>query len=119
MVNYCFALAYTRGGLELARRFAKENTNTKEHDDFYRLVGISREQIWVQHSLPGSGMPDIAIISLETHDPIDVMKEFATSNHPWAVNFREFAKKAFDIDISNISLPLNEEIVNWKQRIGS
>jgi hypothetical protein len=43
MVNYCFALPYTQGGLELAKKFAKENTNTKEHDEFYKLSDISRE----------------------------------------------------------------------------
>jgi hypothetical protein len=83
MVNYCFALPYIQGGLELAKKFAKKNTNTKEHDEFYKLAGISREQVWIQHSPLGSGAPDVEIISLETHDPANVLKEFATSNHPW------------------------------------
>jgi hypothetical protein len=27
MVNYCFALPYIKGGLELAKKFAQENIN--------------------------------------------------------------------------------------------
>jgi len=118
MVNYCFALPFTQIGLELAKKFAKENTKTKEHDEFYKLAGISREQIWIQRSLPGSSVPDIEIISIETHDPADTVKEFATSSHPWAVKFREFAKEAFGIDFSSNPPALNENIVDWKQRIG-
>jgi hypothetical protein len=41
MVNYCFALSYVQGGLELAKKFAQENTNTKEHDEFYKIAGIT------------------------------------------------------------------------------
>jgi hypothetical protein len=40
MVHYCFALPYIQGGLELAKKFAKENTNTKEHDEFYKHVAL-------------------------------------------------------------------------------
>ncbi len=119
MVNYCFVLPFTHGGLELAKKFAQENTNTEEHDEFHRLIGISREQVWIQYSASGSGLPDIEIISIETHDPVDVFKEFATSNHPWAVKFREFATKAFGIGLSNSSLPLNEKLVDWNRRIGA
>ena len=117
MVNYCFALPYTQGGLELAKKFAQENTKTKEHDEFYKLAGISREQIWIQRSPLGSGVPDLEVVSIETHDPANMLKEFATSNHPWAIKFREFAKKAFGIDFSGPTPPLNENIVDWTQSI--
>jgi hypothetical protein len=115
MVNYCLVLPYLPGGIELAKKFAKENTNTKEHDDFYKLAGISREQVWVQRSPPGSDAPDLEVIGIETHDPANALIEFATSNHPWAVKFREFANKAFGIDFSGPPPPLNENIVDWKQ----
>jgi hypothetical protein len=39
-----------------------------------------------------------------------MFKEFATSNHPWAIEFREFATKAFGIDFSGPLPPLNENI---------
>jgi hypothetical protein len=117
MVIYCFTLPYAQGGLELAKKFAQENTNTKEHDEFYKLAGISSEQIWIQRSPLGSGAPDLEVISIETHDPDNMFKEFATSNHPWAIKFREFATKAFGIGFSGRPPPLNENIVDWKQSI--
>lgn len=93
----------------------KKNTNTKEHDEFYKLAGIISENVWIRRSTPGSGAPDLEAISIETNDPANMLKEFATSNHPWAVRFREFAKKAFGIDFSGFPPPLNENIVDWKQ----
>jgi len=46
-----------------------------------------------------------------------MFKEFATSNHPWAVKFREFATKVFGIDFSGPPPPLNENVIDWKQSI--
>lgn len=112
MVNYCLALPYLPGGADLARKFVQENGNTKEQ--FYSIAGISREHIWIQHSLPTSGAPDLEVVSIETNDPANTLKEFATSNHPWAVKFREFAKDAFGIDFSGPPPPLNENIIDWK-----
>jgi hypothetical protein len=44
------------------------------------------------------------------------MKEFTTSNHTWAVKFREYAKKAFGIDFSGPSPTPNEIIVDWYEK---
>ena len=68
MVNYCLALPYHPGGVELAKKFAQENGNTKEHNEFYRIAGISRESVWIQRSPPGSGAPDLNVVSIETDD---------------------------------------------------
>jgi hypothetical protein len=117
MTNYCLALPYLQGGTELAKKFAGENSgHTKEHDEFYKLAGISREQVWIQRSPPGSGAPDLGVISIETENPANTMKEFATSNHPWAIKFREYAKKAFGTDFSGPPSPLNEIIVDWYEK---
>ena len=116
MVNYCFALPYLPGGVELAKKFVQENGNTKEHDEFYGIAGISHETIWIQRGPPGSGAPDLEVISIETDDPANMLKEFSTSNHPWAIQFREFANKAFGIDFSSPLPPLNENIVDWKKQ---
>lgn len=115
MVNYCLVLPYLPGGAELSKKFAEENTNTKEHDDFYRTAGVSREPVWIQRSPLGSGAPDFEVVSIETNDPANTLKEFATSNLSWAKKFREFAKKAFGIDFSGPPPPLNENIVDWNQ----
>jgi hypothetical protein len=115
MVNYCLALPYLAGAAELAKKFVQENDNTKEHDEFYRTAGISREHVWIQRSPPASGAPDLEVVSIEANDPANMLKEFATSNHPWAVKVREFARKAFGIDFLGPPPPLNENIVDWKQ----
>ena len=90
MTNYCLALPYLPGGLELGRKFAEEECgHSKEHDEFYKITGVTRENICIQRG-PGSGAPDLEIVSLETDDPVKMLKEFATSNHPWAVRIREY-----------------------------
>jgi hypothetical protein len=117
MVNYCFVLPYLPGGVELAKKFVQENGYGKDHDDFYKAASISREQVWIQRAPPGTGAPDLEIISIETNDPANSFKEFATSNHPWAIKFREFAKKAFGIDFSGPPAPLNENIIDWNEKV--
>ena len=116
MVNYCLALPCLPGGAELAKKFAQENTNTKEHDEFYRIAGISREQAWIQRSPPGSGAPDLEIVSIETNNPANTFKEFAASNHPWAMRFRDFAKNVYGIDFTGPPPSPNENIVDWQEQ---
>jgi hypothetical protein len=41
-----------------------------------------------------------------------MLKEFAISNHPWAIMFREFAMKASGIDFLGAPPPLNENIID-------
>jgi len=115
MTNYCLALPYLPGGLELGRKCAVEECgHSKEHDEFYKIAGVTRENIWIKRILPGSGAPDLKIVSLETDDPAKMLKEFATSNHQWAVRFREYANKAYGIDFSGPPPPLNESIEDWR-----
>ena len=47
-----------------------------------------------------------------------MLKEHAASNHPGAIKFREFAKKAFRVHFSGPPPPppLNENIVDWKKQ---
>ena len=116
MVNYCLALPYLPGGVELAKKFVQENGNTKEHGEFYGIAGISRQTISIQRSPPGSGAPELEVISIKIDDPAKMLKEFVTSNHPWAIKFREFEKIAFGIDFSGPSPSLNENIVDWKKQ---
>jgi hypothetical protein len=117
MTNYCLTLPYLPGQTELGRKFARENGgDNKEHDEFYRIAGISREHVWIQYGPPDSQAPDLEVVSIETEDPAKTLKEFATSNHPWAVRFREFAKKAFGIDFSGPPPPLNEMIIDWYEK---
>jgi hypothetical protein len=117
MTNYCLALPYLPGGIEIAKRFAQvEEKEKEEHDEFYKNAGISRESVWIQRGPPGSGAPDLEVLSIETKDPSKTFREFATSKHPWAVKFREYAKKAYGIDFAGPLPPLNEMIVDWKEQ---
>jgi hypothetical protein len=116
MVTYCLALPFLSGGLELAKRFTEENGTTKEHDEFFKIAGITQERIWVQRGIPGSGAPDLEIVSIETDDLKKMLKEYATSNHPWAIKFRKLVSEAFGIDLSaGPPPPLNEIIADWSK----
>lgn len=115
MVNYCLVVPLLPGKIEFSRKFVKENGgHNEEHDEFYEIAGVTREQVWIQLSPTDSGAPDLQIVSLETEDPGRTLKEYSTSIHPWAVKFRTFAKEAFGIDFSKGSPPpLNELLVDW------
>ena len=116
MVNYCLVVPILPGGIELSKKFEKENGHGKEHDEFYSIAGITREQTWIQRSVPDSGFPDLEIVSLETEDPSKTLKEFSTSEHPWTQKFREFAKEAFGIDLTaGPPPPLNDTLVDWSK----
>lgn len=122
VVNYCLALPILPDAMELVKKFAQEHGgHTQEHDEFYRIAGITSEQIWIQRSAPGSGAPDLEIANIETGDPANTFKEFATSKHPWAIRFRDYAKKAHGVDFTGPLPPPNENIVDWqeeKQHLG-
>lgn len=45
-----------------------------------------------------------------------MLEEVATSNHPWAARFREFAIKAYGIDFSGPMPLLNENIIDWNEK---
>ena len=116
MINYCMALPILPDKMELVKKFAQEHGgHTQEHDEFYKIAGVTREQIWIQRSPPGSGAPDLEIASIETGDLANTFKEFATSNHPWAVRFRDYAKKAHGVDFAGPLPPPNENIVDWQE----
>ena len=115
MANYCFVVPILPGGIELMRKWNEENiVNNKEHDAVFNAAGISREQVWIQHS---SQQGDFAVASYETDNPEQSFKVLATSNEPWAVKFREHLKKAHGVDIaqSSSNMQLNEFIINWKK----
>jgi len=95
MINYCLALPCLPGGIEIAKRFAQEEKEKELHDELYKIAGISRETVRIQRSPPGSGAPDLEVLSIETKDPSMTFREFATSTHPWTVKFREYTKRAY------------------------
>ena len=115
IIFYSIALPYIPGGLEVGRKFAADECgHSKEHDEFHKIAGVNRVNNWIQRSPPGSGAPDLEIVVLETDDHAKKLKEFATSNHPWVVRFREDANEAYCNDFSETLRPLNESIVDWR-----
>ena len=59
----------------------KNIVNNKEHDTVFKLAGISREQVWIQH-FPQQQNQDFVVASYETSDPEQSFKVLATSQEP-------------------------------------
>ncbi|MGN6821738.1 MAG: hypothetical protein ACTHJ7_03015 [Candidatus Nitrosocosmicus sp.] len=93
--------------------------NNQEHNGFFNIIVISREQVWIQHAPTNNndGISDICIVSWETDDPIKTFKDFTLSDHPRAIKLWEFAKEVFGIDIEKVTSPppLNDFIVDWHE----
>ena len=113
--NYCFIAPILPGGIELMKKWNEENiANNKEHDAVFMAAGITREQVWIQHS-PQQQNQDFAVVCYETSDPEQSFKVLATSNEPWAVKFREHLKNAHGLDIAQTPIKLNELLIDWKK----
>lgn len=112
MTNYCFMSPIVPGGIELMKKWVEENiVNNKDHDAVFKDAGISREQVWIQHTPQG----DFAVASYETNDIEHSFNALANSNDPWALKFREYLKKNHELDMTQSPIQLNELVVNWKQ----
>jgi hypothetical protein len=111
-----FCCTILPGKTDLVRKFEKENSiHDKEHDEFYKSAGISREQSWVQSAPPGGsqGILDFEVVSMELEDPVRIFKEFATSSLHWAIKFGQYAKEAYGLDLeSGFVTPINEIVVD-------
>jgi hypothetical protein len=59
-----------------------------------RQAGVSREQVWIQHTPKG----DFAVSSFETSDPGKTFQFLTSSNDPWAARFRNLLSKVHGID---------------------
>ena len=109
MSNYCFVAPILPGGEDTMKVWIHENLNKNaDHDRVMRQAGVSREQVWIQHTPMG----DFAVSSFETDDPGKTFKTFTNSNDPWAAKFRNMLTKAHGIDFSH-PMPLNELVADW------
>ncbi|MDR3576988.1 MAG: hypothetical protein P4L50_24245 [Anaerolineaceae bacterium] len=112
MANYCFVAPILPGGLDKMQAFIKnEVTNNASHDEFLKSAGMSREQVWVQKTPMG----DFAVVSWEVEDAGKTFAAMVTSNHPYAVKFRNHLKAAHGIDVTQ-PMELNERMLNWQAR---
>ena len=111
MANYCFIVPILPGGIELMRKWNKENiVNNKEHDEVFKAAGISREEVWIQHLPQG----DFAVASYETNNPEQSLKVLASSTEPRALKFREHLE-AHGFDVAQSAVQPNELIINRKE----
>jgi hypothetical protein len=109
MANYCFAAPILPGGLDAMKAWAKDGIQgNKAHDAVFRAAGITREQVWLEHTPDG----DVAVVSLEVKDP-KALERVAASKDPWAAQFRSFVQRAHGMDIAK-PLPPNELLIDWK-----
>ncbi len=109
MANYCFVTPILEGGVDKVHSFIKnEITNNASHDEFMRSVGLSREQLWIQHTPMG----DFAVASFEVEDTAKTFAAIATSTHPYAVKFRNHLKTAHGVDLTQ-PMELNQRVLDW------
>jgi hypothetical protein len=91
------------------RKWIQEDiVNNSQHDKVFRTAGVSREQVWIQHTPMG----DLAVVSFEVKDLEQAFKTIGGSTDPWAVRFREMAMKAHGVDFSKPAPP-NELVSDW------
>lgn len=66
MVNYCFVNPILPGKTDLVKKLSNENgANNQQHNEFFNIIGISREQVWIQRAATNNnndGIPDICIV---------------------------------------------------------
>src|SRR3990170_1714017 len=110
MSNYCFVAPILPGGEDKMKAWIKDEVkNNADHDRVMLQAGVSREQVWIQHTPMG----DFAVSSFETDDPGKTFKVLTNSNDPWAAKFRDLLSKAHGIDFSQ-PMPLNELVADWQ-----
>ncbi|MDR3576857.1 MAG: hypothetical protein P4L50_23575 [Anaerolineaceae bacterium] len=110
MANYCFVAPILAGGVDRMHTLIKNEitNNAASHDAFLRSAGMSREQVWIQHTPMG----DFAIVSYEVEDPAKTFSAIATSTHPYAVKFRNHLTAAHGIDFTK-PMDMNERLLDW------
>jgi hypothetical protein len=109
MANYCYTVPILPGRVELMKKWIAERiVDNREHDELFAEAGISREQVWVQHTPMG----DFAVVSFEVKDAEKAFEVLATSKKPFAVDFRAFLTEAHGVDFSQ-PFAINEQVADW------
>jgi hypothetical protein len=112
LANYCFCAPILPGGEEKMKTWMKEEIHGKGragHDKVFHEAGITREQLWIQHTPMG----DLAVASYEVETPEKAFKVLANSTDPWAARFRDLLKQANGIDIKQ-PMRVSEQPLDWK-----
>ncbi len=100
MTMLVFAIPLLPGKEEVDRGMFQRLTTAGPERDAYvegrRAQGFTREAVWHQETLDGT----LAIVLLEGDDIEHSMGQLATSDTPFAVQFREFVKDVHGVDLA-------------------
>jgi predicted secreted hydrolase len=79
-----------------------------EHDASRKRIGLKTEQVWLQHTPMG----DFAVVYFDADDPEAVLGQFATSQEPYAMWFRDTVLVgAHGLNPKEPPPPMNERIL--------
>jgi hypothetical protein len=97
MPRLAIALPNLPGGGDRLRAKARELSEQRraEFDDFHRRVGLERESWYLQQTPAG----ELTILVLEG-DPLGALQKLGASDHPFDVEFREWAKTVHGVDLA-------------------
>jgi hypothetical protein len=100
MPIFAFAMPVVPGKEETDEKMLQQLSGSgPEHDAYVaarRAQGFSRELVFHQKTPMGT----FALIILEGDDPAASLGKVATSDEPFAVQFREFVKEVHNVDLA-------------------
>lgn len=110
MAELALAVPILPGKTEAWNQFRKElEARRSEHEEVWRRLGGTRHVAWIQQT-PEGGM---VVVYYEAEDIDRLFQEFATSDHPLLVWFRERVKEVHGIDLSQpLPFPLPEKYMD-------
>jgi len=101
MATYAFVMPVVPGKEEIdAEMLRRMGAPGPEHDAYIsarRSQGLTHEAVWHQKTPMGT----FAIILLEGADMAASFGKIASSDEPFAVQFREFVKSVHNVDLAN------------------
>ncbi|MDQ3927686.1 MAG: DUF6176 family protein [Chloroflexota bacterium] len=114
MKSLAVAVPLAPGMIEELRRFGAEvqGPRRNDHTESRRNLGITKELCFVQPTPQG----DIFVLYLEGENPVEANKEFAASNSPYNLWFKEQARPIFaptGVDFSQPIPPISEQLFEW------
>jgi hypothetical protein len=103
MAELAIAVSILPGKTEAWKEFTRElEARRSEHEEVWRRLGGIRHVSWLQQTPEG----DMVLVYYEAEDIDRVFQEFATSDDPLMVWFRERVKDIHGMDLSQ-PLPLS------------
>jgi len=112
MATFAFVMPVVPGKEETdAEMLRRMGTPGSEHDVYVaarRSQGLTREAVWHQKTPMGT----FAIVLLEGDDLAASFGKIATSDDPFAVQFREFVKTVHNIDLAKDPPPDVELLID-------